>query len=118
MYFNTFLSASFATYLLFWTTKASSVKASVYQSSDCSGSSEVVYVDTAIDYCFGVGGRSINNFIIDSNKVDTATLTTWSGSNCEGSSAEYVYQSSLNQACITVPFAGVQLTVNYFNTLR
>lgn len=75
-----------------------------------------MFVDTAIDYCFGVGGQSINNFIIDSH-VDTATLTTWSGSNCKGSSAKFVYESSLDQACITVPFAGVQLTVQYTNKI-
>ena len=97
---------------LFWMTKAqvAGAQVTVYKGSGCSGDSEVLYVDTATDYCFGVGGNSFNNFVLGDNAFD-ATLTTWSGSNCEGSSASFDADQT---DCVNIPFAGAELSVSYY----
>ena len=113
MYLVTTLGIPFA--CLLWTASANKVQASVYQSSDCSGSATIVYIDVSEDHCFAVSGHSFNNFVIDQATVNTAWLTTWSGSNCEGSSAEFDWSSN-NSGCLSLPFAGVELAASYCYT--
>lgn len=110
MYFPTFFAIPVACLIL--TARANRVQASIYQSSDCSGVPTVVYIDVAESHCFAVGGHSFNNFVIEQATVGSASLTTWSGSNCEGSSAKFDWSSN-NSGCISLPFAGVQLGASY-----
>lgn len=85
------------------------MSAQVYQSSDCSGDEEYISTDVSTKYCFAVGGNSFDNTYLDfdSSECGTYDVTTWSGSNCEGSSAVYGLGGS---GCESVPFAGIQLS--------
>jgi hypothetical protein len=112
MHFVAILGLSFAH--LFWTTRAASAQASIYKSSDCSGDAVVVDVDVAPEYCFAVGGNSIGDLYYDPSVAIGASLVTWSGNNCEGSSAVFDAASSTNRGCASIPFASVQLSVAYW----
>jgi hypothetical protein len=112
MHFVVILSLSLAH--LFWTTRAATAQASIYTSSDCSGDALVVYVDVSSDYCFdGAGGNSIGDIFYDPSVAAGAALRTWSGNNCEGSSANLPAASSSNGGCTSIPFASVELVVQY-----
>lgn len=114
---------------LFWTARAASIDqanmaastsggghATIWKGAGCTGDSEIVAINVATDWCFeGVGGQSFNNFQLGTNHAFVGpTVTTWSGSNYDGSSAVYEWDTWGNDwGCVDVPFASVELTVVY-----
>lgn len=93
----------------FWTTTAILAKVSTYTTNDCSGDSVVAYVDTSQDYCFAISGGSFNDLTYNlESPAICVSAVTWSGSNCEGSSAFF---SGPIDDCVTIPYAGIELIV-------
>lgn len=93
----------------FWMTTAILAKVTTYKTKDCSGDSEVAYVDTSEVYCFAISGGSFNDLTYNLESPAACVYAfTWSGSNCEGSSAGF---SGPRDDCVTIPYAGIQLYV-------
>jgi hypothetical protein len=101
---------------LFWTAQAvRGAKATLYKSTDCTGDAEVVFVDVSTDYCFPFRGHSFKNFELGDDGLQ-GSLITWSGSNCQGSSSKYhTWANAGPSACVTIPYAGVELKVQYYD---
>ena len=92
------------------TTSAAQVQVSLYKAQNCQGNAEVVYIDVSHSYCFeGAGGGSFGDFQSQNVDQSTAHLQTWSGTNCEGSSA--VFYQKYTGGCVNIPFGSVTLTL-------
>jgi hypothetical protein len=93
----------------FWTTSAQLAKVSTYKTDDCSGEADVAYVDVSQDYCFAISGNSFDDLTYnEASAAACVYATTWSGSNCEGSSA--LFKGPIDD-CVKIPYAGIELIV-------
>lgn len=111
MHFLAPLGLAFA--LSLGTVRAQNVEATLYTDNDCTGDATVISIDVSDSHCFAIGGNSFGNLYYGDIPVAQAWLVTWSGSNCEGSSAVWTADAYSNDGCQNVPYAGAELIADY-----